>query len=182
MPSSHFPALLNAFRETAPAGYVINNDGNRYWYVDDLQGNEVAKWECRPFPGCSALITTTQFVVHEPHRGNGLGRTLRTWQHNAYKKAGFQGEIATVRSDNAAMNAFMSGTVIDEFHSDFGGTFKVWLTKFDQTPPLREIVSQAAARFDERPLYRASIEARQELNTPDQFIVDDPFKKYSHWK
>lgn len=36
------------------------------------------------------------------------------------------------------------------------------MKKMDETP-LMEVINAAAARFDEKPLYRASIEARQEL-------------------
>lgn len=134
---NHFPNLIAAMRaewELRPdvlCNFALRNDGNRYWTVESVDWRRVSTWECRPFPGCSALITTTQFQVYDPFKEQGIGRALRTLMHAAYKRAGFSGEIATVRADNVAMQAFMSGRVIDEFPSDFGGTFKLWMTRFD---------------------------------------------------
>lgn len=147
---NHFPNLVRAFREywdnriPLLRNFTLRNDGNRYWWVEDRDYQKVASWECRPFPGCSALITTTQFQVYDDYREQGIGKELRSLQHKAYHKAGFSGEISTVRTDNAIMNGFMTGRVIEEFPSDFGGTFKLWLTRFNPVPtvPVRPVPVQ----------------------------------------
>lgn len=140
---NYFQALPRAFQNEWPSiahpEWRLNNDGNRYFWVTDNQGREVAKWECRPFPNCAALVVTTQFVVHEEMRNQGIGRALRDLQLRAYKAAGFTGEIATVRSDNAAQVTMMLGMgyrKMETFGSPYGGTVDLWLKRFDAAQPV----------------------------------------------
>lgn len=132
--AAHAPQALGTALAQTPAAWALNNDGNRYFWVTDNQGREVAKWECRPFPNCAALVVTTQFVVHEEMRNQGVGRALRDLQLRAYRAAGFTGEIATVRSDNtaqAAMMVAMGYRKMETFGSPYGGTVDLWLKRFD---------------------------------------------------
>jgi hypothetical protein len=126
---AHYPALENAYLE---------HDGTRYWWIYDASGNEIIKWECRNFPGCASLVITTKVELRENMRGQGFGRYFREMRHRAYKRAGFVGEIATVRSDNAAQNRLMetmNGVRMGTFPSDFGGTYVLWLTSLQQPAP-----------------------------------------------
>lgn len=134
---SHYDQLAAAFeREWEDGedradlqGADLNNDTTRYWWVNDAQGREIIRWECRRFPGCDTLIITTKVELRTDLRGRGLGRYFRELRHRAYRRAGFVGELATVRADNAPQNRLMVGsTCMGEFRSDFGGTYKVWLT------------------------------------------------------
>lgn len=137
---SHFDQLNAAFQHEfanarharLPEGSFMERDGNRYWWVYDANGNEIIRWECRPFPGCCTLVITTKVELRDDLRGLGLGRFFRELRHKAYARAGFTGELATVRSDNDRQNALMvsmGATPMGEFRSDFGGTFKLWCTR-----------------------------------------------------
>lgn len=117
-------------------GAYMEHDGNRYWFVYDRNGEQIVSWECRPFPGCASLIVSSKLEIREDLRGQGLGKYFRQMQHNVYKRAGFAGEIATIRSDNGAMNAIASGVPMGTFASDFGGSYRLWLTTF-VTPPVQ---------------------------------------------
>lgn len=137
---SHFQQLTNALittwgeREAHPLleGSYLSHDTERYWHVDGPDGREIVRWECRRFPGCNSLIVTTQMEIREDLRGQGLGKYLRKLQHTAYKRAGFVGEINTVRADNEAQNNIMRDMCcisMGAFPSDHGGQYRLWLTK-----------------------------------------------------
>lgn len=136
MPANHFNTLAThmlaewSTRTVLQDGSYIEHDGNRYWFVYGPDGRQIASWECRPFPGCASLIVTSKLEIREDMRGQGLGKFFREMQHKAYKRAGFAGEISTIRTDNTAMNAIASGVPMGEFVSDFGGSYKLWLTTF----------------------------------------------------
>jgi len=117
-------------------GAYIEHDGARYWWVYDAQGQEITRWECRPFPGCAALVVTTSIELRENLRGQGLGKYFHELRRRAYKAAGFQGEVCTVRSDSEAQNAIVTheGQKMGSFPSDFGGTFNVWLLPLTTAP------------------------------------------------
>lgn len=135
MPPSQFSRLIDSMLAVwSPQGrcHRLEHDDTRYWFVYDPAGDEVARWECRRFPGCNSLIVTTVMEVREDLRGQGIGKFLRDFQHKAYKRAGFVGEINTVRKDNDAQNNIMRdmGCIsMGAFPSDFGGEFRLWLTK-----------------------------------------------------
>lgn len=137
MPTNHFRQLTETLltewtnRTPSPAltDAYMEHDGNRYWWVYGRDGNEITKWECRPFPGCATLVVTTHIELREDLRGRGLGKYFHEMRRRAYKRAGFQGEVCTVRSDSEAQNAIVagSGQSMGTFPSDFGGTYNVWL-------------------------------------------------------
>lgn len=146
---NHFQQLLGAFQHEWNArpqnpvleGANLEHDGTRFWWIDDSEGTEIIKWECRNFPGCASLVITTKVELREGLRGRGLGRYFRDLRHRAYKRAGFVGEIATVRSDNAAQNRLMetmNAVRMGTFPSDFGGTYVLWLTNLPQVQPAQQ--------------------------------------------
>lgn len=145
---NHFNQLLDAFQtewaaarhQALPTGCTLAHDGTRYWWIVDRTGQDIINWECRPFPGCASLVVTTQVVLRDDLRGRGLGRFFREFRHKAYKRAGFVGEIATVRTDNPAQNRLMQtmgATKMGEFPSDFGGSYALWLTKLAEATNVR---------------------------------------------
>jgi hypothetical protein len=171
---SHYNQLRAAFNEewrlaTKPPALTraeLYDDNTRFWICEDTDGRNIINWECRKFPGCDTLIITTKVELREDLRGMGLGRFFRELRHRAYRRAGFVGELATVRTDNARQNALMAsmgGVAMGEFRSDFGGTYKLWLTNLltvaergahspsvDRQPPSR--VGLATARVRVEPL------------------------------
>jgi hypothetical protein len=142
MPVNHYRLLttqmLRAWDTRTPEGngWYIEHDGDRYWWVYDASGAEVTRWECRPFPGCATLVVTTQIELRHDLRGRGLGKYFHELRRKAYKAAGFQGEVCTVRSDSEAQQAIVvrEGTKMGTYPSDFGGTFDVWLLPLNQAP------------------------------------------------
>lgn len=171
---SHYNQLIEAFKyewANRPANPLLErceiiNDTPRYWWVDDHTGRQIIQWECRRFPGCDTLIITTKVELRDDLRGRGLGRYFRELRHRAYKRAGFVGELATVRADNAAQNRLMVGSVpMGEFRSDFGGTYKLWLTNLltsaaaRPAQPQHEVIAEASRRAREE--IRAIRETRQ---------------------
>lgn len=167
---SHFEQLLNAFQtewanarhQALPPNCTLQHEGTKYWWIEGADGLDIINWECRNFPGCASLIVTTKVVLREDLRGRGLGRFFREFRHKAYSRAGFAGEIATVRTDNPAQNRLMQtmGAIkMGEFPSDFGGAYALWLTKLpptntvQATPPLpmpRLANPQQAIRAEQR--------------------------------
>lgn len=143
MPVNHYQQLtrhmLNVWGTRTPndllANSYLEHDNNRYWWVYDGQGREITKWECRPFPGCATLVVTTHIELREDLRGRGLGKYFHELRRKAYKAAGFQGEVCTVRSDSEAQVAIVSheGKSMGTYPSDFGGTFNVWLLPLNNT-------------------------------------------------
>lgn len=101
-----------------------------YWrvYVGD---ENVSWWRSRYFPGCQSFVLTTDVVVLEHLRGQGIGRFLRRLRERAYGAAGFCGELCTVRDDNEPQIKIMSkfAEKVDTFPSDAGGTFSLYLTR-----------------------------------------------------
>ena len=144
---NHFNLLPNAFQTewtaakhqtiTLVQDCALYNDGSKHWWIETPEGANLITWECRPFPGCASLVVTTKVVLREENRGQGLGRFFRELRHKGYARAGFRGEIATVRTDNAPQNKLMQtmgATKMGEFPSDFGGTYALWLTHFAHPP------------------------------------------------
>ena len=151
---NHFNQLFDAFQTewaaarhpALPTQCTLAHDGTRYWWIVDRTGQDIINWECRPFPGCASLVVTTQVVLRDNLRGQGLGRFFREFRHKAYKRAGFVGEIATVRTDNPAQNRLMQtmgATKMGEFPSDFGGSYALWLTKLG---PVGNVVTMETPR------------------------------------
>lgn len=147
MPVNHYQQLtrhmLNVWGTRTPndllANSYLEHDGHRYWWIYDANGNEITKWECRPFPGCATLVVTTHIELREDMRGRGLGKYFHKIRQDAYRMAGFQGEVCTVRSDSDAQTAIVagSGTCMGTYPSDFGGTFNVWLLPLNTVPQSR---------------------------------------------
>lgn len=170
---NHFQQLQNAFRAEWAGrpqhayleGANLEYDGARFFWVYDAHGDEIIRWECRNFPGCASLIITTKVELRQNLRGQGLGRYFRELRHRAYKRAGFVGEIATVRTDNDPQNRLMvtmGATKMGEFPSDFGGAYALWLTKLSQTQPeARPVITMTAP-----PPPRAPIPAAPPLPMP----------------
>lgn len=139
---NHFNTLATAMKEEfarrPPNNSMsyMEHDGNRYWWVYDVNGGEVTKWECRPFPGCASLVVTTQIELRQDLRGRGLGTYFHELRRRAYKRAGFVGEVCTVRSDSEAQTAIVAhqGRSMGVFPSDFGGTYNVWLIPLNVVP------------------------------------------------
>lgn len=144
MEVTHYNRLSQAFSDewhatvthanpmTLSRDCYMQSDGNRYHTVFHADGTTMITWESRPFPGCNTLVITTKVELAEQFRGRGLGRFFREFRHRAYKRVGFQGELATVRADNTRQNNLMQsmgGVPMGEFPSDFGGTYRLWLTK-----------------------------------------------------
>lgn len=146
---NHLDQLPAAFAaewaaQTILPGATLEHDGTRFWWVEDETGMEVIRWECRNFPGCATLLVTTKVELREDLRGRGLGRLFRSLRHRAYKRAGFAGEIATVRSDNPAQNRLMetmNAVRMGTFPSEYGGTYCLWLTTLQA--PARQPVPAA---------------------------------------
>jgi hypothetical protein len=156
---NHFNQLRLAFDTEWQAlglpNQHIESDGSRFWWVRDNDGREIIQWECRNFPGCATLIITTKVELRADLRGRGLGKLYRQLRHRAYKRAGFQGEIATVRTDNAPQIRLMQdmgGVVMGEFPSDYGGTYKLWLTKLPELVTVQPVPRPAAPTLPMPPL------------------------------
>lgn len=112
----------------------MEHDGPRYWWVYGGDGREIAKWECRPFPGCATLVVTTHIELRADLRGRGLGTYFHELRRKAYMAAGFKGEVCTVRSDSEAQSHIVShgGQRMNTFPSDQGGEYSVWLIPLTQ--------------------------------------------------
>lgn len=135
---NHFPKLEHtmvaewgraAKKPVAIASGRLEHEGD-YWrvYVGD---ENVSWWRSRYFPGCQSLVITTDVVVVEHMRGQGVGRYLRRLRERAYGAAGFVAELCTVRDDNEPQIKIMSNIAdqIESFPSDAGGTFSLYLTR-----------------------------------------------------
>lgn len=144
-PVNHFrnlnAAMLEEWRLRTPNDALRNaymeHNGNRYWWVYDASGGVITNWESRPFPGCASLVTTTQIELRENLRGRGLGTYFHEMRQRAYRRAGFVGEVCTVRADSEAQTAIVAhtGRSLGTFPSDFGGTYNVWLIPLNAQAP-----------------------------------------------
>lgn len=145
LPAAFKAEWANARHPALPERCTLEHDGTKFWWIQAPDGIDIINWECRSFPGCASLIVTTKVVLRENLRGRGLGRFFRELRHKAYARAGFVGEIATVRTDNPAQNRLMQtmgATKMGEFPSDFGGSYVLWLTKLAPVSTVR--VTEAA--------------------------------------
>jgi hypothetical protein len=151
---SHYNQLSRAFDAEwqasvvhAHPGVYMEHDGNRHHTVYHSDGTVMMTWESRPVPGCATLVITTHVELAEQFRGRRLGRFFREFRHRAYKRAGFQGELATVRADNERQNHLMrtmGGVPMGEFPSDYGGTYRLWLTKLPATVTVTGLTGEVA--------------------------------------
>lgn len=135
---NHFPKLEHtmvaewdrAVKKPDPisAGHLVH-EGD-YWrvYVGD---DNVSWWRSRYFPGCQSFVITTDVVVIDELRGQGIGRFLRRLRERAYGAAGFAAELCTVRDDNEPQIKIMErhAEQVDTFPSDTGGSFSLYLTR-----------------------------------------------------
>lgn len=172
---NHFQQLQNDFRAEWAGrpqhayleGANLEYDGARFFWVYDAHGDEIIRWECRNFPGCASLIITTKVELRQNLRGQGLGRYFRELRHRAYKRAGFVGEIATVRTDNDPQNRLMvtmGATKMGEFPSDFGGAYALWLTKLQ--PAQTQTVETHRVQIDNPFPVRAPVPVAPPLPVP----------------
>ena len=139
---SHFLGLKQAFADVWTAKPLAADatleqlkeltGGTQVYRVRNKTGF-VSRWSCSRFAGCNLLVVTSDVIVREDLRGKGIGTFLRQLRQTAYRKAGFKGEMCTVRSDNNGQIKIMEklgARVINELPSDRGGMVRLYLTAF----------------------------------------------------
>ena len=83
-----------------------------------------------PLPGQPQVAVTHAFFVHPAMRGKGYGKAMKAAQMAVLSACAFDYGICTVRSDNAAQKAILSGAGwrhLDTFFSSAQDThIEIW--------------------------------------------------------
>jgi hypothetical protein len=119
-------------RPNALKAHVPRSTLNMHEIIDSGNGNRAYSWVVSPMYGCLVVAISTDVRLREDLRNKGIGKYMRAFRTNALRRAGFQTELCTVRTDNEIQNKVMTTSgaqPVCEFPSDRGGTIRLWRTE-----------------------------------------------------